>query len=59
MNFNWVLLLYFQSKFAKTMHQSVFVNFLQMTMPMIDVNRVSGLTDTITKSVYGFHAFSM
>ena len=44
-----------EAGFAKTVHQGVFINFLKVSMGMIDVDFVGALPDLIAEFVNVFH----
>ena len=44
-----MLLLYFQAQFSQSMGQGILVNSLQMTVPMIKMDGISCLADSVTK----------
>ncbi len=44
-----MLLLYFESKFSEPMGQRIFVNFLQMTMPVVKMDGVGRLSNGAAK----------
>lgn len=44
-----MLLLHVMAEFSQSMSQGVLVNFLQMTMPMVKMDGVSCLADSVTK----------
>jgi hypothetical protein len=53
-----MLLLHVQARFAKAMRESVLIHFLEMTVPVIAMNRESSLSDPITECPYVFHKMS-
>src|SRR5262249_55195243 len=50
-----MLLRYLQARLGQTMNERVFVNFLEMTMPVIDVNIVGNLANLVAQSFDVFH----
>ena len=50
-----VLLLHVQAEFAQPMGQGVLIHLLQVAMPVVDVNGVSGFTHDVAEFINGLH----
>src|SRR6266481_5356736 len=51
-----MLLLDLEAQFAQAVNKSVFINFFQVPMPVINMDRVGGLADDIAEFIDGLHS---